>query len=81
MDAIPVSSIKGAIGHPLGAAGAIESIASIKAIETGIIPATLHCDSRVELAPLDVVPNVSRKGNVKTVLSNSFGTALIWQAP
>ncbi|AVQ98414.1 beta-ketoacyl synthase [Oceanobacillus iheyensis] len=85
LDAIPVSSIKGAVGHLLGAAGAIESIASIKAMETGIIPPTLHCKNRDELAPMDVVPNQSRKQQIKTVLSNSFGFGgqngtLIWKA-
>lgn len=85
LDSIPVSSIKGAIGHLLGAAGAIESVACVKAIETGMIPATLHCEERDERAPLDVVPNVSRQQNIKTVLSNSFGFGgqngvLIWQA-
>ncbi|MFC4024427.1 beta-ketoacyl-[acyl-carrier-protein] synthase family protein [Oceanobacillus longus] len=87
LDTIPVSSIKGAIGHLLGAAGAIESVASIKAIETGILPATLHCNVRDKQAPIDVVPNVSRHNqNIRTVLSNSFGFGgqngtLIWQAP
>lgn len=84
LDAVPVSSIKGAIGHLLGAAGAIESVACVKAIETGIIPATLHCEERDILAPLDVVPNFSRKQNIKNVLSNSFGFGgqngvLIWE--
>ncbi|HEX7058192.1 MAG TPA: beta-ketoacyl-[acyl-carrier-protein] synthase family protein, partial [Bacilli bacterium] len=83
---IPVSSIKGAIGHLLGAAGAIESAACIKAIETGIIPATLHCAEKDEQAPPDVVPNASRKQKIATALSNSFGFGgqngvLIWQAP
>lgn len=84
LDTIPVSSIKGAIGHMLGSAGAIESVACIKALETGIIPATLHCDEREEIAPLDVVPNNSRKLNIQTALSNSFGFSgqngiLIWK--
>ncbi|MEW9676909.1 beta-ketoacyl-[acyl-carrier-protein] synthase family protein [Lentibacillus sp. L22] len=86
LDTIPVSSIKGGIGHLLGAAGAIESVASIKALETGIIPATLHCETRDEEAPLDIVPNTSRKQRITTAMSNSFGFGgqngiLIWQAP
>lgn len=85
LNAIPVSSIKGAIGHSLGAAGAIESVASIKAIETRIIPATLHCDEPDEISPPDVVQNVSHKQNIKTAMSNSFGFGgqngiLIWKA-
>lgn len=87
LDTLPVSSIKGAVGHLLGAAGSIESVASIKAIETGILPATLHCHERDEEAPLDIVPNTSRKQEgIQTVLSNSFGFGgqngvLIWQSP
>ncbi|WP_010530612.1 beta-ketoacyl-[acyl-carrier-protein] synthase family protein [Lentibacillus jeotgali] len=86
LDSIPVSSIKGGIGHLLGAAGAIESTACIKALESGIIPATLHCEKRDEKTPPDVVPNKSRKQRITTAMSNSFGFGgqngiLIWQAP
>lgn len=86
LNRIPVSSIKGSIGHLLGAAGAIESIASIKALETGILPATLHSTVRDEQAPLDIVPNKSRRQHATTAMSNSFGFGgqngiLIWQAP
>ncbi|MFD1064862.1 beta-ketoacyl-[acyl-carrier-protein] synthase family protein [Oceanobacillus locisalsi] len=86
LDHMPVSSIKGSVGHLLGAAGAIESIASIKAIETGMLPATLHSENRDEEAPLDIVPNVSRKQPIQTAMSNSFGFGgqngiVIWQAP
>lgn len=84
LDQIPVSSIKGGIGHLLGAAGAIESVACIKALKTGIIPATLHCDNQDETSPKDIVPNKSRKNNIKTAMSNSFGFGgqngiLIWE--
>ncbi len=80
---VPVSSIKGATGHLLGAAGAIESIASILTIDTGWIPPTLHCENPDPLAPKDIVPQ-SRKQNVMRVLSNSFGFGgqngvLIWE--
>lgn len=86
LDEIPVSSIKGSVGHLLGAAGAIESIACIKALETGILPATLHSNIRDEEAPLDIIPNKSRKQRITTAMSNSFGFGgqngiLIWQAP
>lgn len=85
IDEIPVSSIKGAVGHMLGTAGAIESIACIEAIRTGILPPTLHCDNREDNAPKDVVPNHSRPQTVERALSNSFGFGgqngvLIWQA-
>lgn len=81
---IPVSSIKGAVGHMLGTAGAIESIACIKAMEDGILPPTLNCDDKEDAAPPDVVPNVSRKAQINTSLSTSFGFGgqngvLVWR--
>jgi 3-oxoacyl-[acyl-carrier-protein] synthase II len=69
----PVSSIKGAVGHMLGAAGAIESIASILAIVNGQLPPTLHCDEKEAEAPPDIVPNHPRSAEIEHVLSNSFG--------
>jgi 3-oxoacyl-[acyl-carrier-protein] synthase II len=85
IDKIPVSSIKGAIGHLLGGAGAIESVACLKAIETGILPPTLHSENRDSLAPMDIVPNEARKQGIHTALSNSFGFGgqngvLVWQS-
>ncbi|MCL6594142.1 MAG: beta-ketoacyl-[acyl-carrier-protein] synthase family protein, partial [Alicyclobacillus sp.] len=82
---LPVSSIKGAVGHLLGAAGAIESIACIMALQTGWLPPTLHCDEPDPLAPPDVVPHRARPQRVTRALSNSFGFGgqngvLIWQA-
>ncbi|WP_264175980.1 beta-ketoacyl-[acyl-carrier-protein] synthase family protein [Effusibacillus dendaii] len=82
---MPVSSIKGAVGHLLGAAGAIESIACIKSIETGWLPPTLHCQEREPAAPPDVVAGTSRQQPIRLALSNSFGFGgqngvLIWQA-
>ncbi|MBR1555419.1 MAG: beta-ketoacyl-[Oscillospiraceae bacterium] len=70
---IPVSSIKAAIGHTLGAGGALEAIACIKAIETGMIPPTLHFDEADPELDLDYVPNTARKQEVTGALSNSFG--------
>ncbi|MBR0485914.1 MAG: beta-ketoacyl-[Oscillospiraceae bacterium] len=70
---IPVSSIKASIGHTLGAGGALEAIACIKAIETGIIPPTLHFDEADPELDLDYVPNTARKQDVTGALSNSFG--------
>ncbi|GMA56665.1 hypothetical protein GCM10025858_11680 [Alicyclobacillus sacchari] len=84
IDAIPVSSIKGAVGHMLGTAGAIESIACIQALETGMLPPTLNCDDKEDVAPRDVVANESRAADIATALSSSFGFGgqngvLIWQ--
>lgn len=70
---IPVSSIKAAIGHTLGAGGVLEAIACIKAIETGIIPPTIHYDEPAPECDLDYVPNTARKHHVDAALSNSFG--------
>jgi 3-oxoacyl-[acyl-carrier-protein] synthase II len=71
---IPVSSTKSMIGHALGASGAIESIACLKAIETGIIPPTINYDTPDPECDLDYVPNKSRRvDGVRAVLKNSFG--------
>ena len=71
---IPVSSTKSMIGHALGASGAIESIACIKAIGTGIIPPTINYETPDPVCDLDYVPNKSRRvESVRTVLKNSFG--------
>ncbi len=70
---LAVSSIKAAIGHTLGACGALEGIACVKAIETGILPPTLHYDEPDEELDLDYVPNEARKADVNVAISNSFG--------
>lgn len=70
---IPISSTKSMTGHLLGAAGAIEAIASIKALETGYIPPTIGYEEKDEECDLDYVPNVGREAELKYVLSNSFG--------
>ena len=71
---IPVSSTKSMIGHTLGASGAIESVACLKAIETGIVPPTINYENPDPECDLDYVPNQSRRvGKVRAVLKNSFG--------
>ncbi len=71
---IPVSSTKSMIGHTLGASGAIESVACVKAIETGIVPPTINLDTPDPECDLDYVPNKARSvGSVRVVLKNSFG--------
>lgn len=69
----PVSSTKGQIGHCLGAAGAIEAIFAIKALNEGIIPPTINVCNQDPECDLDVVPNVARKAQLTTVMSNNFG--------
>ncbi len=69
----PVSSIKGQIGHCLGAAGAMEAIVSIMAMEKGVIPPTINQHTSDENCDLDYVPNVAREAELNVVMSNSFG--------
>ena len=69
----PVTSTKGQIGHCLGAAGAIEAIFTIKALNEGIIPPTINIENQDEECKLDYVPNKARKAELKTVMSNNFG--------
>ena len=60
-------------GHLLGAAGAVEALFCIRALETGIIPPTINLDNQDPACDLDYTPNVAREARVRTVLSNSFG--------
>lgn len=70
---IPVSSTKSMTGHLLGAAGAIEAIISIKALEDGFIPPTVGLKVADPECDLDYVPNVGRNADLKYVLSNTLG--------
>lgn len=71
---LAVSSTKSMHGHLLGATGAVEIIACIKAINENIVPPTINLDNRDEnTADLDYVPHKSRKKEVHAALSNSFG--------
>lgn len=70
---IPVSSTKSMIGHLIGAAGAVELIVSILALNAQIIPPTINYETSDPECDLDYVPNNSRKDNIKVILSNSFG--------
>ena len=70
---IPMSSIKASIGHTLGAGAALEAIACIKAIETGIVPPTLHYDEPDPELDLNYVPNKAIEHKVDVAISNSFG--------
>ncbi len=71
---ISMSSTKSSIGHLLGAAGAVEAIFSILAIENGIVPPTLNLNNACQGSEeIDLVPKVSKKRDVRAALSNSFG--------
>ena len=71
---VSISSTKSATGHLLGAAGAIEAIYSIKAVETGMLPPTLNLNEpEDDVAGFDLVPLKSRQRQVRNAMSNSFG--------
>ncbi len=70
---IPISSTKSMTGHLMGAAGAVELIASLLAIKNNVIPPTINLESPAPECDLDYVPNKARKKKINTVLSNSFG--------
>jgi 3-oxoacyl-[acyl-carrier-protein] synthase II len=70
---IPVSSTKAATGHGLGAAGTIEAIICLKAMEAGVLPPTLNLEQKDPECDLDYVPKQAREAQVEVALSNSFG--------
>ncbi|ASQ04541.1 beta-ketoacyl-ACP synthase II [Sinorhizobium meliloti WSM1022] len=70
---ISMSSTKSAIGHLLGAAGAVEAIFSALAIRDNIAPPTLNLDNPSVETKIDLVPHVARKREINVALSNSFG--------
>ncbi len=70
---IPISSTKSMTGHLLGAAGAIESIVCLKALEEGFVPPTIGYETKDEELDLDYVPNKGRKKELKYALTNSLG--------
>ena len=70
---IAVSSTKGATGHMLGAAGAVEMAICAKSIQTGIVPQTINYEYPDPECDLDYVPNTPREMPVNVVLNNSFG--------
>lgn len=70
---LAVSSTKSMTAHMLGAAGAVEAIACILAIQKGMLPPTIHYKEADPDCDLDVVPNTARKADVKAAISNSLG--------
>jgi 3-oxoacyl-[acyl-carrier-protein] synthase II len=69
----PVSSTKGATGHCLGAAGAVEAMFTILAVNRGALPPTINYDEPDPECDLDYIPNEARAADVRTGVSNSFG--------
>jgi 3-oxoacyl-[acyl-carrier-protein] synthase II len=70
---LAMSSTKSAIGHLLGAAGAVEAIFSILAIRDGVAPPTLNLDHPSVATAIDLVPHTAQKRTIDIALSNSFG--------
>ena len=73
VEGLSMSSTKSAIGHLLGAAGAVETIFSLLAIRDNVAPPTLNLENPSVETPIDLVPRTARKREINTVLSNSFG--------
>jgi 3-oxoacyl-[acyl-carrier-protein] synthase II len=69
----PVSGTKGATGHCLGAAGAIEATFTVLAVVNDVLPPTINYDVADPECDLDYVPNTARQATVNTAVSNSFG--------
>jgi len=70
---VVVSSTKSMTGHLLGAAGVVETVVCVKAIETGVIPPTINLEEPGEECDLDFVPNIARQRKTRVALNNSFG--------
>lgn len=70
---VPISSTKSVHGHLMGAAGALEAVISLKAIEHGLIPPTANYETPDPACDLDYVPNVGRAAEIKVLMSNVFG--------
>ncbi len=70
---IPISANKSMTGHALGAAGAIEAIASLLTLKYQFLPPTINYETPDPECDLDYVPNHGREAEVHTILSNSYG--------
>ena len=72
-EAVPISSTKSMLGHSMGASGALEVVACVQTLKTGVIHPTINLDNPDPLCDLDYVPNEAREARVRAVLKSSFG--------
>jgi 3-oxoacyl-[acyl-carrier-protein] synthase II len=70
---VSISSSKSMTGHLLGAAGGLEAVVAIKALENGLVPPTINIENLDPECDLDVTPNVAKERKVRVCMSNSFG--------
>ena len=70
---LSMSSTKSSMGHLLGAAGSVEAILSILAMNNGVVPPTLNLDNPPENCEIDLVPKVAKEKKFNAAMSNSFG--------
>ena len=70
---IPISSTKSMIGHLLGAAGGVEAVISVLALDRGVLPPTINLENPDPECDLDYIPHTARKVQVDVAMSNSFG--------
>lgn len=70
---IPISATKSMVGHLIGAAGSVELIATVLAMERGVIPPTINYEVPDPECDLDYVPNQARKAKIEIAMKNSFG--------
>ncbi len=70
---LSISSTKSMTGHLLGAAGVVESVACILALQNQTVPPTINCDNLDPLVDLDVTPNTAKARNIEYALNNGFG--------
>lgn len=69
---IPICSVKSMVGHCLGAAGAVEAVATVRTLQTGWVPPTIHYETPDPDCALDYVPNKGRRVNPHTAISTNF---------
>jgi 3-oxoacyl-[acyl-carrier-protein] synthase II len=70
---MPITAVKAATGHMMGAAGTVEAVASVLSLRDGLVPPTIHAEEPDPACDLDLVRDTPRPARLRTVLSNSAG--------